>query len=551
MEFQTLLLNLERSLSDSDFQALKFLCVDLVERDLSGHDRGAELFTLLMDQDHLTDEKRSLLTELLQSCHRQDLIKKLELPAMLPGEFYISEYRKLLFGLSENITEKELGSMKFLLMKSLPRKKLQDDMTTLQLLLEMEKEDKLSCENLDTLRDMLKSICPCLVKRIDNFKSDTSQRPTGNHVSGQPSTIGPVCQETGGKANGVSYEVSSTEHPAELSETSISESHHSVPTSDLENMSIQSSLVDDDDVRSHNLDYSSLPGASNLKDEQSPLSSSPLAEMDLPKYDMKGDKRGVCLIINNHNFSRSVKKLGNRDGTECDERVLKDVFTWLKFDVAIKRDCSKQEMLKVLKDLSQRDHSAADCLVCCVLSHGLEGTVYGVDGLEVRVQQLTEPFAGNGCASLVGKPKLFFIQACQGTKEQQTVPIQSDGPVAWSTSVDAAVPDQRSFAPSIPDGADFLLGMATIPEHASFRDTKDGTWFIQSLCETLRTLVPKGIDLLSIMTEVNNDVSRKAYDHRKQMPQPVYSLRKRVVFPIPSKPAPKSVKHKTFFAKMF
>lgn len=46
------------------------------------------------------------------------------------------------------------------------------------------------------------------------------------------------------------------------------------------------------------------------------------------------------------------------------------------------------------------------------------------------------------------------------------------------------------------------------------------------------------VDLLSILTEVNNDVSKKTANNRKQMPQPVYTLRKRVVFPIPSSPGP-------------
>lgn len=52
--------------------------------------------------------------------------------------------------------------------------------------------------------------------------------------------------------------------------------------------------------------------------------------------------------------------------------------------------------------------------------------------------------------------------------------------------------------------------------------------------------VSSGIDLLSILTEVNNEVSRKAdkTGTRKQMPQPEFTLTKRVVFPIPKVPMP-------------
>ncbi|KAL2081626.1 hypothetical protein ACEWY4_023479 [Coilia grayii] len=570
MEFQKVLLDLEQSLSEADFQALKFLCVDLLHKDVSSLAGAGDLFSILMDRDHLSNENRSLLTELFQTCHRQDLIRKQSLPTVQPGEFCISPYRKLLFGLSENITEKDLKSMKFLLNKTLPRKKLQDEMTTLQLLLEMEKEDILNRENLDMLRWMLTSICPCLTKRIDQFKRETGQRP--NHLT-DPMNIGPVCEETGGKMMSqldeaaASYQAVSNQHPScevllppshfcneakpsfEESGTEHAAEHpefQSALTEDLENMSLQSSTVDDE-VQSHQLSFSSFPRSMNLKDDSSPSgASAAAAEVELPKYDMKGgDRRGVCFIINNYNFSRSVKVLGDRNGTEYDERALEAVFSWLKFDVEIWNDCTQQEMLSLLTGLSQRDHSTADCLVCCVLSHGKEGSVYGVDGHEVRLTQLTDPFSGHGCRSLREKPKLFFIQACQGNKEQQMVTIQPDGPIARSTSVDAEVPDQQSSAPSIPAGADFLLGMATLQEYASFRDKKEGTWFIQSLCEKLQSLVPLGVDLLSILTEVNNDVSRKAAGAKKQMPQPVYSLRKRVVFPIPSNPAPHSLKHRT------
>lgn len=156
----------------------------------------------------------------------------------------------------------------------------------------------------------------------------------------------------------------------------------------------------------------------------------------------------------------------------------------MSFEVVVRRDLSRQAMLTVLKEFNQRDHSKMDCFVCCVLSHGLEGTVYGVDGNQVKLRELTEPFSGVHCRSLREKPKLFFIQACQGNKEQRS--IQTDCPRPRSLSTDAVVPKN-----SIPTDADFLLGMATIPDYASFRDRKEGTWFIQSLCEMLQSLVPQ------------------------------------------------------------
>ena len=58
---------------------------------------------------------------------------------------------------------------------------------------------------------------------------------------------------------------------------------------------------------------------------------------------------------------------------------------------------------------SQYNHAESDCFACAILSHGDEGVVYGTDGI-IKIDELVEPIKGNNCPSLIGKPKLFFIQ---------------------------------------------------------------------------------------------------------------------------------------------
>ena len=123
----------------------------------------------------------------------------------------------------------------------------------------------------------------------------------------------------------------------------------------------------------------------------------------------------------------------------------------------------------------------------CVLSHGEKGCVFGSDGQEVSLRELTEPFTSKRARTLAGKPKLFFIQACQGSgyqggslpcpptptreEEVQQSPLEEDaGPIRGET---------------VPWGADFLLGMATVPECKSFRNTNTGSIYIQELCRQL------------------------------------------------------------------
>lgn len=167
----------------------------------------------------------------------------------------------------------------------------------------------------------------------------------------------------------------------------------------------------------------------------------------------------------------------------CLQGNLRTVFEWLDFEIESRGDCKRDEMLSVVRELAGRNHSQMDCLVCCVLSHGMEESVFGVDGLPVRFKELIEPFTGSKCSSLAKKPKLFFIQACQGFNKQEAVYIDSDGPTGSPLSTDLKM--------SIPSNADFLLGVATAPSYVSFRDRRYGTWYIQSLCQNLVQMVPR------------------------------------------------------------
>lgn len=216
----------------------------------------------------------------------------------------------------------------------------------------------------------------------------------------------------------------------------------------------------------------------------------------------------------------------------CAVECLERVFQWLGFKVEVHNDCTGEKMISVVQELSRRNHRHMDCVVCCFLSHGEEGAVYSVDRKHVRIRDLMKLFNGSQCPSLANKPKLFFIQACQGNLEQQAVVIQSDGPSEVCS-------DAVKLKESIPNDADFLMGMATVPSFVSYRDKINGTWFIQALCKNLVQLVPQLVlyfyfcekshinvlkliisdctlclffsewDLVSILTKVNADVSEK------------------------------------------
>ena len=77
---------------------------------------------------------------------------------------------------------------------------------------------------------------------------------------------------------------------------------------------------------------------------------------------------------------------------------------------------SFKEMEKEFLKYSKEDHEQYDCFGCFILSHGISAGVYGVDGKVVDIQKILDMFNSQSCQSLVGKPKLFFIQACRGSE---------------------------------------------------------------------------------------------------------------------------------------
>ncbi|XP_007190569.2 caspase-10 isoform X5 [Balaenoptera acutorostrata] len=241
-------------------------------------------------------------------------------------------------------------------------------------------------------------------------------------------------------------------------------------------------------------------------------------------YRMDRKHRGLCVVVNNHSFT----SLSKRPGTNKDAECLKRVFQWLGFSVRIYVNVTKGRLEEVLQQFQTHPgHADGDCFVFCVLTHGKFGAVYSSDGDLIPIRQIMSHFTAQQCPALAHKPKLFFIQACQGEEIQPSVSIEAD----------AVNPEHvpPSLQDSVPVEADFLLGLATVPGYVSFRHVEEGSWYIQSLCNHLKDLVPRQEDILSILTAVNDDVSRQADKRgkKKQMPQPAFTLRKKVVFPVP------------------
>ncbi len=58
-------------------------------------------------------------------------------------------------------------------------------------------------------------------------------------------------------------------------------------------------------------------------------------------------------------------------------------------------------------------------IIMVLLFLGASGGLYGVNGRFIEIKDVTNYFKARTCPSLAGKPKMFFLQACQGRSKQQ------------------------------------------------------------------------------------------------------------------------------------
>ncbi|NXE45576.1 CASPA protein, partial [Casuarius casuarius] len=514
LKFRQQLLLIDDNLGTEDVAALKFLCIDLIPfKKLESVQSALDIFQVLMAEEYLNEEDTFLLAELLYRIKCHFLLKKLgytkeRVQECLPEKGRVSPYRQMLYELAENITSEMLKEIIFLLRDQLPKR--QTTISALELLILLEKQGLLTESNVQMLEEICMSVSPDLLETVNGYKREKVSQDSALLRSLFCLHPFPADQ----------YELTTPGIP-----------HYSTLTNKLRCLTCCSFSVN-----------SVLSGVKILswpwKQLGTVIPNTTFFLLSflqkLTSYKMDGPRRGFCLVINNVKFDGGLRE---RKGSCKDAGELERVFTWLGLDVRIYTDLTSQEIKDLMWTWQHlKDHKDRDCFICCILSHGESGAIYGKDGELVSIRMIMSYFTAKQCPALAEKPKLFFIQACQGQDIQRAVYVEPDAQVPGLSSIEQRI----SPSESIPEEADFLLGMATIDGYASFRHVQQGAWYIQALCSKLQLLVPRGEDILSILTEVNEDVSRRAdsLGTKKQMPQPAYTLRRKCIFPVPRHPPP-------------
>ncbi|XP_047488325.1 caspase-1-like [Penaeus chinensis] len=256
------------------------------------------------------------------------------------------------------------------------------------------------------------------------------------------------------------------------------------------------------------------------------------------RYPMNHRPRGAALIFAHSEFDNKTP----RPCAVHDAEIARAAFEALDFQPEVFFDLTRNELLRKLREVSERDHSSCDALVIVFMSHGElnvsknEEFLWAKDD-KIATKELWINFTAERCAGLAGKPKLYFIQACRGSDVDKGVKMSQAvrGMTVQTDSVEEYV---------IPNQADQLIMWASYPGHVAYRtecEEIQGSVFIHYLAENLKNFAKTSPrpSLFSILLKVSREVavlyetcmpSEEKYHQKKQVPSIMSTLLREIYF---------------------
>ncbi|XP_049819851.1 caspase-1-like isoform X2 [Aethina tumida] len=232
-------------------------------------------------------------------------------------------------------------------------------------------------------------------------------------------------------------------------------------------------------------------------------------------YKMNNQYRGHALIFNHYKFKAG--KFKERNGTHKDNERIKKTLLSLNFEVDEFRDLDYKYIQEHVKSAASKNYDDKDCVVVVILSHGDPNIVYANDQ-PYNPKSLWSKFCPLKNPTLKGKPVIFIINACQGSKYDHGIYFTETKSNYTDSNFNESEIDTKPLSKEdmshmeIPDQSDLLLIYSTAPGYYSWRSPDTGSWFIQTFCEILDELKYKE-DLLTILTIV---ICRVAYDYESR-----------------------------------
>ena len=253
----------------------------------------------------------------------------------------------------------------------------------------------------------------------------------------------------------------------------------------------------------------------------------------------------ILIIINNVKFEKvnrnlpTKKRLSERIGSDEDVKYIKKTFTDLGWKIEedfVLQDPSKCKIKEQIKVI-QETKVPLSCIAVFIMSHGEEyDTIWADDDCYNLKEDIIEQLAAENCPSLAGKPKMVFVQACQGGHADSGTWVKNkikDYSDATATPSNMATNPQKYEYVKIPNYADIFVFKAAYTGYRCFRNPK-GSWFMSALCSFISSST-QDMDLGSIALKVTESVSKKESfsdeienDEKKQAPMVQSTLLRKI-----------------------
>ncbi|XP_028158305.1 caspase Dronc [Ostrinia furnacalis] len=235
-------------------------------------------------------------------------------------------------------------------------------------------------------------------------------------------------------------------------------------------------------------------------------------------YRTRDRGRGALMVFNYTEFANRVEE--PRLGADVDCVKLKYLFDEMGFTVRSYPNYTKKETVEVLESLKTNSVIVeAGCVFVVVSSHGYarahssDNDFRCHDGTLMSTKDFLQYFNNLHLPALEGVPKVFIFQICRGSEVDWTT-LQ----MPYSTASDGApygsAPAPRPAPPPTPRDqrarvySDILIAHSTVPGNVSYRDSKDGSWYIQVLCEVFARYAHER-DVVELFTLVDQQLEER------------------------------------------
>ncbi|XP_033724674.1 cell death protein 3-like [Pecten maximus] len=215
------------------------------------------------------------------------------------------------------------------------------------------------------------------------------------------------------------------------------------------------------------------------------------------------------VIFNNSVFpGLPPRTTGNIDATSLDL-----LFKKMSYSTKTYSDCSCERIMDVLgEELNSNTLHHMETFILILLSHGKGEKIYGSEGNMVDIKDITKLFDNEHCPALKGKPKLFFISACEGQQNKSGGEACVDSSLG-NVGYDSLSQDMLNSLVSMEmddgrtESSDMFIARATTQCDATFQQVSFGSQFIQALVHVIKehSFID---DVVTLMDKMNQLVQR-------------------------------------------